>query len=75
MGDRTVCTPAPGTMQGIGEMARAGTREITMAGITQKRGITATIGRRGDTIATMTITRAHMRATTGTAIGMFRQTA
>jgi hypothetical protein len=75
---RTGSTPDPDTMRNTIDTARAGTREIAMAGMAPKRGITVTIGLRDNTIATMTNAVGHMHATTGTAattIGMFRPTA
>ncbi len=74
IGETTGHAPVPDTMQTMIGMVPTGARDMDMAGITPK-GITATVGRRNDTIATMTATHDHTRTMARITTAMYRQTA
>ena len=72
IGEWTGYTPVPGTTQDMIGTAHAGARDMDMAGITPKAGITVTVGHRSGTTATMTATRDRMRAMAHIITAMFR---
>ena len=74
IGETTGHAPVPDTMQNMIGMVQAGARDMDMAGITPK-GITATVGRRCDTIVTMTATHGRTRTMARIPTAMFRRIA